>query len=217
MSPSLIHNAAYSRLLIAAAQLGQRPIINWPGLTVPSTHRVSEDDSTTSVPADPAAASETDRPLITYVYSESQEARRNLAFFIAHGLHAEADFVFIFNGVTDAISLVPEMTGVRSIQRDNTCYDLGSHAEVLLKGDLWRRYDRFILMNASVRGPFMPAWADGLCWTERLSSRITQEVKVCKCLIQSQSPFHKIIHMHTYIRARQRGESSCNTGLNLIY
>ena len=113
------------------------------------------------------------------MYSESQEARRNLKFFIAHGLHAEADFVFIFNGETDADSLVPDGTGIRSIRRENACYDLGSHAEVLQKDDLWRRYGRFILMNASVRGAFMPTWADGLCWTERLLSKITEEVKVC--------------------------------------
>ncbi|KAK2610235.1 hypothetical protein N8I77_003685 [Diaporthe amygdali] len=125
-----------------------------------------------------AAASKTDRPLVTYVYSESKEARRNLQFFIAHGLHAAADFVFIFNGETDADSLVPDAPGIRSVRRPNTCYDLGSHAEVLSKDDLWRRYSRFILMNASVRGPFMPTWADGICWTERLLSKITREVKL---------------------------------------
>lgn len=112
------------------------------------------------------------------MYSESPEARRNLKFFLAHGLHSEADFVFIFNGETDADSLLPDAPGVRAVRRGNTCYDLGSHAEVLLKDSLWRRYKRFILMNASVRGPFMPAWADGLCWTERLLSKITHEVKV---------------------------------------
>lgn len=112
------------------------------------------------------------------MYSESKEARRNLQFFIAHGLHAAADFVFIFNGETDADSLVPDAPGIRSVRRPNTCYDLGSHAEVLSKDDLWRRYSRFILMNASVRGPFMPTWADGICWTERLLSKITREVKV---------------------------------------
>lgn len=119
-----------------------------------------------------------DRPLITYVYSESPAARRNLEFFLAHGLHAAADFVFIFNGETDADALLPDAPGVRSVRRENTCYDLGSHAEVLLKDGLWRRYGRFILMNSSVRGPFMPAWSYGLCWTERLLSKITHEVKV---------------------------------------
>lgn len=120
------------------------------------------------------------------MYSESPNARRNLEFFLAHGLHAGADFVFIFNGETDADSLLPDAPGIRSIRRDNTCYDLGTHAEVLLQDDLWRRYSRFILMNASVRGPFMPAWAYGLCWTERLLSKITHEVKVCH-LVESLS------------------------------
>ncbi|KAL1858187.1 hypothetical protein Daus18300_010069 [Diaporthe australafricana] len=136
-------------------------------------------DSQSSAAHESSAASETsDRPLITYVYSESEEARRNLKFFIAHGLHAAADFVFIFNGETDADSLLPDLPEIRTVRRDNTCYDLGSHGEVLLKDDLWRRYSRFILMNASVRGPFLPTWADGLCWTERLLSKITYDVKL---------------------------------------
>jgi hypothetical protein len=139
------------------------------------------------------------------VYSESQQARRNLEFFIAHGLHAEADFLFIFNGATNAASLLPDdLPGVRSVHRDNTCYDLGSHAEVLLKDDLWRRYNKFILMNASVRGPFMPTWADGLCWTERLLSKITQEVKVCPS-DYTLSLLHPTSTAYTFARREESG------------
>lgn len=87
--------------------------------------------------------------------------------------------MFIFNGDTDADSLLPVAPEIRAVRRNNTCYDLGSHAEVLTTDDLWRRYSRFILMNASVRGPFMPTWADKMCWTDRLLSKLTSEVKVC--------------------------------------
>lgn len=124
-----------------------------------------------------------EHPLVTYVYSESEESRRNLKFFIAHGLHAQADFIFIFNGETDAPDLLPDVPEVRYVRRNNTCYDLGAHAEVLTDGDLWKRYNKFILMNPSVRGPFMPIWADAICWTDRLLSKITYEVKVrIECL-----------------------------------
>jgi hypothetical protein len=97
-----------------------------------------------------------DRPLILYAYSESPFARRNIEFFIAHGLHDAADFVFIFNGLTDASALLPDRPNIQHVQRNNTCYDLGAHAEVLIKDGLWKRYTRFILMNSSIRGPFIP-------------------------------------------------------------
>ncbi len=120
---------------------------------------------------------ESKRTLITYVYSETEEARKNFIFFINHGLHSKADFVFIFNGETNASTLLPQKPNINFIQRDNICYDLGSHAEVLTKDGLWLKYGRYILMNASVRGPFMPHWAEA-CWSERMLSKVTDEVKV---------------------------------------
>jgi hypothetical protein len=41
----------------------------------------------------------------------------------------------------------------------------------------WRKYRRFILMNASIRGPFMPHWS-GQCWSEVYLRKVTEEVKV---------------------------------------
>lgn len=118
------------------------------------------------------------------MYSETEEARENLVFFINHGLHAKVDFVFIMNGETNASALLPDKPNIKVVMRDNSCYDLGSHAEVLLKDDLWLQYKRYILMNASVRGPFVPHWADA-CWSERLLSKVTNEVKVS----DSQIPY----------------------------
>jgi hypothetical protein len=141
--------------------------------TIPLPSPIAEPHQDTPQSAD----TESRRTLITYVYSETDEARKNLIFFLNHGLHSAADFVFIFNGKSNASELLPQEPNIQSIQRDNTCYDLGAHAEVLTEHDLWLRYDKFILMNASVRGPFMPHWAEA-CWSDRILSRVTDEVKV---------------------------------------
>jgi len=136
--------------------------------------------SKAKAPIDEDAASEDEdpnRPLILYAYSETANARANLKFFLAHGLHQSADFVFIINGKSDAPQLIPSRPNIRVIERPNDCYDLGAHAEVLIKDDLWKRYKRFILMNASIRGPFVPTWAGG-CWSEMYLGKLTEEVKV---------------------------------------
>jgi hypothetical protein len=39
------------------------------------------------------------------------------------------------------------------------------------------RYKRFILMNASIRGPFVPHWSKE-CWTEAYLGRLNENVKV---------------------------------------
>lgn len=119
-----------------------------------------------------------DRPLIVYAYSETDDSKENFKFFLKRGLHAAADFIFVFNGPTTVADLVPtHLENVRVVERDNTCYDIGAVGEVLAKDDLWKKYKRFITMNASVRGPFMPVWSKE-CWTDTLLRKITDKVKV---------------------------------------
>ncbi|TVY90557.1 hypothetical protein LAWI1_G007118 [Lachnellula willkommii] len=118
-----------------------------------------------------------DRPLILYAYHETDNARRNFEFFIAHALHDAADFIFVMNGETNAMQLLPERPNIKYIQRGNDCYDMGAFAEVLLKDDLYKKYSRFITMNASIRGPFLPYWATG-CWSDMFLSKVTDEVKL---------------------------------------
>lgn len=117
------------------------------------------------------------RPLVLYSYAESENARENLAFYISNALNGRADFVFIFNGETNAHEMLPQLPNIRIVQRENKCFDIGAHGEVLRQGDLWKGYKRFILMNASVRGPFMPTYVPN-CWMDAFLGRITDKVKV---------------------------------------
>jgi hypothetical protein len=135
----------------------------------PSTE-VTQADTTNATAISPV-------PLVLYAYSESETARPNLEFFIRHALNSAADFVFILNGPTDAAAIIPKSPNIRMVQRDNDCYDLGAYAEVLQKDDLWKRYGKFIMLNASLRGPFIPYWS-GDCWMDTYLRKLTEEVKV---------------------------------------
>lgn len=136
-----------------------------------------DNSSSSSSGSSVSTNSEDLRPLVLYTYAESENARANLAFFIRNGLHRNADFVFIFNGETDASSMVPQQPNIRIVQRENKCFDIGAHGEVLRKDDLWKKYKRFIMMNASIRGPFSPTYVPS-CWMDAFLGRITDKVKV---------------------------------------
>jgi hypothetical protein len=100
---------------------------------------------------DTAPTAPKDRPLITYVYYETDFSRVNLQFFVDHGLHGAADFIFILNGPTDVDETIifkqPDDGGIKRSRehvkikrRNNDCYDLGAHNEVLqgtVGGDGW--------------------------------------------------------------------------------
>ncbi|ROW11836.1 hypothetical protein VPNG_04927 [Cytospora leucostoma] len=145
-----------------------------------------------SIIADAHQAGISDRPLILYAYAESENALTNLKFFLSKGLHGRADFVFIFNGAApEAVRLIPKvLPNVKVVQRGNTCYDIGAYGEVLRSQikfgkwakeedgiPLWKRYKKFITINASIRGPFLPVWSDE-CWTDAILRKVTHETKL---------------------------------------
>lgn len=115
--------------------------------------------------------------LILYAYSESDAAQRNLRFFLDHALHDKADFIFIMMG--NYTVEIPELSNVRVIERENRCYDLGGYHEVLESNATLRTaYKRFIMLNASIRGPFFPAWADNVCWSDAYFEKLSDRTRM---------------------------------------
>lgn len=118
--------------------------------------------------------------VLLYAYFETENAARNLKFFVDHGLHNKMDFVFIINGENLSVD-IPVASNIKVIRRPNTCFDLGSYGEILRANDsaIKKKYKRFAFLNASVRGPFMPRWtkASKLCWSDMYLNHLDEEVK----------------------------------------
>lgn len=117
--------------------------------------------------------------LIQMVYHEDPESADNLRFFLKHALHDNADFIIIING--DDLSVeIPKLPNVSVIRRPNTCYDLGAHGEVLDGLVDFKKYKRFILLNSTVRGPFLPYWSHltRSCWSSLFFDRINDQTKL---------------------------------------
>ncbi|KAK7735316.1 hypothetical protein SLS53_007547 [Cytospora paraplurivora] len=145
------------------------------------------------------------RPLILYAFSDTPIARDNLRFFLNHGLHAAADFIFILNGMNNITAqelLIPQgASNIRTIYRPNTCFDLGAYGEVLRGNtiplglgphrlELYRRYKRFIMLNSSVRGPFLPHWGQGSCWSDLFLSKVNIDTKLVGLTANCWPHFH---------------------------
>lgn len=113
--------------------------------------------------------------LILYSYYETEEAQENLQFFLSHALHAQADFIFLING--NYTVQMPARSNIRVIERENKCLDLGAYHEVLSANRTLTRYKRFIMLNASIRGPFFPSWADDMCWSDAFFDKLTPHIK----------------------------------------
>ncbi|KAJ3283430.1 hypothetical protein HK104_010391 [Borealophlyctis nickersoniae] len=69
---------------------------------------------------------------------------------------------------------IPKRSNIRVLNRPNTCMDFGAWPIGIKFAEMRRKpYERYILMNASVRGPMMPAWSKS-CWSDIFFNRLNR-------------------------------------------
>ena len=108
--------------------------------------------------------------LVLFAYHETPVARENLLFFAARGrLPADAgEHVFVLNGAHTVPLGALEAPNAAVIERENRCFDFGAWG-VGLEAAAARfgargRHTHVVLMNASVRGPFLPRFEARPWW-----------------------------------------------------
>ena len=128
------------------------------------------------------------RTLVLYVWADTDiQAVGNLEFFIRYGVSESqpADFYFILQKVNKTPvneSSLPRLpSNGHYLQHENECYDFGTFGWFLGSNivDL-KIYKFFILMNASIRGPFFTSYFDSknLWWFNIFTSRLNDVVKL---------------------------------------
>ena len=105
---------------------------------------------------------------VIYAYYEKDEmCRENLRYFVEHGLQEkkeegdnrlQMDYHFVVNGPVCSVNVNPRAkSNVHQHFRENRGYDFAAYSHVLktltLAGDI-QKYDYFVFLNSSVRGPF---------------------------------------------------------------
>jgi len=121
------------------------------------------------------------KTLVLYVF---HEINKTVKFFVKHGLRQDndVDFFFIINNPELKFSVPVEYTNVSIINRDNNGLDFGGWSYALFLNDqdhyLYTKYDRFIFINSTARGPFFPVWASDRDWIKIFNSLITDDIKL---------------------------------------
>lgn len=112
------------------------------------------------------------KTLVVFVFSKRASDLRtmfdeNLQFFIKHGIvhRPDIDYYLVVNGEAQPPN-AEKFT--RVIHRENKGGDFGGWGHVL-QGE--RHWDRYILINDTCRGPFLPRWSTGH-WVDLFLSRI---------------------------------------------
>ncbi len=133
------------------------------------------------------------RTLIVYVYYsevEDPSPLQNLDFFIKHGTNEpDADYLFILNSSLESFN-IPKRENLFIWQKNNECFDLGSFKQGVdfMTRQTGKNYDYYVMINSSVRGPFLPTYYKG-SWLHIFISRLSSEVKMVGTTANCQHQF----------------------------
>jgi hypothetical protein len=98
--------------------------------------------------------------LIIYSYFENMNSLKNLKFFIKHGIKKENNvkYLFIINGDKCSIN-IPKYENIYILKRPNVGHDFAAWSYGLYNHN-YINYDRYIFLNDTVIGPFLPLYID---------------------------------------------------------
>jgi hypothetical protein len=122
--------------------------------------------------------------MVMYIFSPTDpEYERNMRYFIEHGIREDhpCHYIIVVQRVAGRSFVdLPKLPANAWYEfHDNVCFDYGTMGWLMRSGKVdFSRYKYFIMMNSSVRGPFVPAYHRGGPWSRIFTERITDSVKL---------------------------------------
>lgn len=115
--------------------------------------------------------------LVLYTFHKLND---NLLYFIRHGLVKKDNITFVLIGNCESLPInLPAQSNVKIYFRENKGFDFGAWSYGLLEIPEinYNNYEYFIFINQTVRGPFLPTYAN-TDWTIFFTNMINSNVKL---------------------------------------
>jgi len=139
------------------------------------------------------------KTLVLYVFHEYNS---RVEMFIKNAIFFDEniDFIVISNNKNNKFTVPPY---VKILPRDNIGYDFGGWSDALLTDNLYMNYEKFIIVNSSVIGPFLPPEFKGK-WTDIFLNGLKNNIKLFGCTINTcNDPINKS-HIQNYVCAMDK-------------
>lgn len=122
--------------------------------------------------------------VVYHFFDSGPEARKNLEHLFDFGYRADLDFYLVIAG--QAPEGIPSAANISVREIENRNLDFGGYGHAITSVVPVDRYDDFIFLNSSVRGPFMPAYVGS--WTAPFLSQLVGDVGIVGSTINILSP-----------------------------
>ena len=116
--------------------------------------------------------------LVLFNYYETNKSKINLNFFIENGVYISNLVTFIIVIKGDILSVnIPKFKNVIVQKTSNEGYDFGGWSDGLKLVNL-DNYDRFIFLNDTVRGPYLPSYLNKKDWVKYFTRFLNSKIKL---------------------------------------
>jgi len=114
--------------------------------------------------------------LVIYHYFEKDVSYRdNFLHFLSFGYQEANDYVFIIGGQYSVE--LPKFSNIQYVFTEPKRSDFGGYAEFINSGFNFQPYEFIFFINSSVRGPYMPAYAQQ-SWTQVFLKQMGSDVGI---------------------------------------
>jgi hypothetical protein len=114
--------------------------------------------------------------LVIYHYFEKDASYRdNFLHFLIFGFQEENDYIFIISGQY-SIEL-PQFSNIQYVFTEPKKSDFGGYAQFINSGFDFQSYEFIFFINSSVRGPYLPAYAQQ-SWTQVFLNQMGPDVGI---------------------------------------
>jgi hypothetical protein len=131
--------------------------------------------------------------VLYHYYEKDQSYIDNFAHFLRFGYDSNLDYLIVIAG--ECSLDLPSLDNVQYFSTENKNFDYGGYCAAIQALDLWQRYDFYLFINSSVRGPFLPAYCNQE-WTKLFIEQLSDEVGIVGSAISFTPSDHSISRLY---------------------
>jgi hypothetical protein len=131
--------------------------------------------------------------VLYHYYEKDQSYIDNFAHFLRFGYDSSLDYLIVIAGEYSVD--LPSLDNIQYLFTENKNFDYGGYCEAIQTLDLWKKYDFYLFINSSVRGPFLLACCNQN-WTNLFLDQLSDEIGIIGSAISITPSSHSISKMY---------------------